>query len=57
MPQPQREALFTALAVRTLTKTIGAAGQITATHLYLMENSFVTGTVLTVDGGFVLTGS
>ena len=57
MPEPQREALFTALAVRTLTKTIGAAGQIAATHLYLMENRFVTGTVLTVDGGFVLTGS
>jgi NAD(P)-dependent dehydrogenase (short-subunit alcohol dehydrogenase family) len=31
--------------------------QIAATHLYLMENRFVTGTVLTVDGGFVLTGS
>ena len=43
--------------MRTLTKTIGAAGQIAATHLYLMENRFVTGTVLTVDGGFVLTGS
>ena len=24
---------------------------------FLMENSFVTGTVLTVDGGFVLTGN
>jgi len=23
-------------------------------HLYLMDNSFVTGTVLTVDGGAVL---
>ena len=28
--------------------------QITAAHLYLMGNRFVTGTVLTVDGGAVL---
>jgi len=50
-------ALFTTLAERTLTKTIGEPDQIAATHLYLMENSFVTGTVLTVDGGSVLTGN
>ncbi|WP_200834710.1 hypothetical protein [Amycolatopsis alkalitolerans] len=31
--------------------------QIAATHLYLMENRFVIGTVLTVDGGFTLTGN
>jgi NAD(P)-dependent dehydrogenase (short-subunit alcohol dehydrogenase family) len=57
IPEPQREALFTTLAERTLTKTVGEPGQIAATHLYLMENSFVTGTVLTVDGGSILTGS
>jgi NAD(P)-dependent dehydrogenase (short-subunit alcohol dehydrogenase family) len=57
MPQPQREALFTALARRSLTNAIGEADQVAATHLYLMENRFVTGTVLTVDGGFILTGS
>jgi NAD(P)-dependent dehydrogenase (short-subunit alcohol dehydrogenase family) len=57
MPEPQRERLFTALAQRTLTKTIGEADQIAASHLYLMENRFVTGTVLTVDGGSILTGS
>ncbi len=28
-----------------------------ATALYLMESRFVTGTVLTVDGGFILTGT
>jgi NAD(P)-dependent dehydrogenase (short-subunit alcohol dehydrogenase family) len=54
-PEPQREAMFTALAERTLTKTIGEADQIAAAHLYLMENSFVTGTVLTADGGSILT--
>jgi NAD(P)-dependent dehydrogenase (short-subunit alcohol dehydrogenase family) len=57
IPEPQRDALFTTLAERTLTKTIGEPDQIAATHLYLMENSFVTGTVLTVDGGSVLTGN
>ncbi len=57
IPEPQREELFTALAGRTLTKTVGEADQIAATHLYLMENIFVTGTVLTGDGGFTLTGS
>jgi NAD(P)-dependent dehydrogenase (short-subunit alcohol dehydrogenase family) len=57
IPAPQREALFTTLAERTLTKTIGEPDQIGATHLYLMENGFVTGTVLTVDGGAILTGS
>jgi NAD(P)-dependent dehydrogenase (short-subunit alcohol dehydrogenase family) len=54
IPEPQRGVLFTTLADRTLTKTVGEADQIAATHLYLMENHFVTGTVLTVDGGFVL---
>jgi NAD(P)-dependent dehydrogenase (short-subunit alcohol dehydrogenase family) len=57
IPEPQREALFSTLAGRTLTRTIGEADQIAATHLFLMENRFVTGTVLTIDGGFVLTGS
>jgi NAD(P)-dependent dehydrogenase (short-subunit alcohol dehydrogenase family) len=57
IPEPQREALFGSLAERTLTKTIGETGDIAATHLYLMENRFVTGTVLTVDGGFTMTGN
>jgi NAD(P)-dependent dehydrogenase (short-subunit alcohol dehydrogenase family) len=54
VPQERRTALFAALAERTLTKTIGQPDQIAAAHLYLMDNSFVTGTVLTVDGGAVL---
>lgn len=57
IPEPQREAVFTALAGRALTGAIGEPDQIAATHLFLMENRFVTGTVLTVDGGFILTGS
>jgi NAD(P)-dependent dehydrogenase (short-subunit alcohol dehydrogenase family) len=40
-----------------LTGAIGEPQQIAAANLYLMENEFVTGTVLTVDGGFILTGN
>jgi NAD(P)-dependent dehydrogenase (short-subunit alcohol dehydrogenase family) len=54
VPEPQRAALFAALANQTLTKSIGEADEIAAAHLYLMENRFVTGTVLTVDGGATL---
>ena len=54
IPQERRTALFAALAERTLVKTIGEPEQIAAAHLYLMDNRFVTGTVLTVDGGAVL---
>lgn len=57
IPEPQREARFTTLAGRSLTGAIGEPDQIAATHLFLLENRFVTGTVLTVDGGFILTGS
>ena len=55
IPEPRREKLFAAVAERNLTSTVGGVEQIAATHLYLMENSYVTGTVLTVDGGFILT--
>jgi NAD(P)-dependent dehydrogenase (short-subunit alcohol dehydrogenase family) len=53
-PEPRRSALLGALAERTITKTVGEPDQIAAAHLYLMGNRFVTGTVLTVDGGAVL---
>jgi len=55
IPEPERAALFTHLAGQTLTKSIGEADDIASTHLYLMKNRFVTGTILTVDGGGVLT--
>jgi NAD(P)-dependent dehydrogenase (short-subunit alcohol dehydrogenase family) len=54
VPEPQREALFTRLAQRTLTGTVGEPAQIAAAHLYLIHNQFVTGTVVTVDGGLLL---
>ncbi|MBY8862704.1 SDR family oxidoreductase [Nocardia sp. CA2R105] len=54
IPEPQRTELFATLAQRTLTGTIGEPEQIAAAHLHLMQNSFVTGTILTVDGGLLL---
>lgn len=54
VPEHQREALFTGLAARTLTGTMGEPEQIASAHLYLMQNRYVTGTVLTVDGGLLL---
>jgi len=57
IPEPQREALFATLAGRTLTEAIGEPDQIAAAYLFLMENGYVTGTVLTADGGSILTGS
>jgi NAD(P)-dependent dehydrogenase (short-subunit alcohol dehydrogenase family) len=56
IPEPRREAVYTALTKRMLTNAIGEPDDIAAAHLFLMENRFVTGDVLTVDGGFVLTG-
>ncbi len=58
IPEPNRTALFASLAEeRMLTNEIGEADDIAATHLYLMNNRFVTGTVITVDGGWILTGT
>lgn len=55
VPQAQRDEMVESMRRRTLTGTVGEADQIAAANLYLMQNGFVTGTVLTVDGGAVLT--
>jgi NAD(P)-dependent dehydrogenase (short-subunit alcohol dehydrogenase family) len=56
VPEPQREAVFARLAEHTLLGTIGEPEEIALAHLYLMQNPYVTGTVLTVDGGLLLAG-
>lgn len=56
IPEPQRQAAFARLAQRTLLGTIGEPEEIALAHLYLMQNHYVTGTVLTVDGGLLLAG-
>jgi NAD(P)-dependent dehydrogenase (short-subunit alcohol dehydrogenase family) len=57
VPEAQRDAVFTRLAQGTLTGTIGEPEQIATAHTYLMQNNYVTGTVLTVDGGLLLATS
>jgi NAD(P)-dependent dehydrogenase (short-subunit alcohol dehydrogenase family) len=57
VPEPARADLFTRLAKRTLLGKIGEPEAIAMAHLHLMQNSYVTGTVLTVDGGLLLAGS
>ncbi len=54
IPQPQREAIFTRMAQGTLTGTIGEPEHVATGHMYLMQIEYVTGTVLTVDGGLLL---
>ncbi len=49
-----RAGHLAATAQRTLTQTVGQPSDVAAAFLYLMQNSFVTGTVLPVDGGIVL---
>jgi NAD(P)-dependent dehydrogenase (short-subunit alcohol dehydrogenase family) len=56
VPEPQREAVFSRLAQRTLLGTLGEAQEVALAHLYLMQNRYVTGTVVTVDGGLLLAG-
>lgn len=56
VPPPQREVALARLAERTLLGAIGEPVEIALAHLYLMQNRYVTGTVLTVDGGLLLAG-
>lgn len=54
IPETQRESLFERLAARTLVNAIGEPEDLAMAHIYLMQNRYVTGTVLTVDGGLLL---
>ncbi len=56
VPEDQREAALQNMASRSLTGTLGTPDEIAAAHLFLMENGFITGTVLTIDGGALLSG-
>jgi NAD(P)-dependent dehydrogenase (short-subunit alcohol dehydrogenase family) len=54
VPEQQREALFDRLAGATLVGTVGEPEQIALGHLFLMQNGYITGTVLGIDGGSLL---
>ncbi|MFP3464265.1 SDR family oxidoreductase [Leifsonia sp. SIMBA_070] len=55
IPASQRDAMFAQLAQATLVGAVGEPEQIAMAHLYLMQNDFVTGTILDVNGGALLT--
>ena len=57
IPAPQRDAAFARLAQRTLVGAVGEPEQIAMAHLFLMQNDYVTGTTLAVDGGSLLAAS
>jgi NAD(P)-dependent dehydrogenase (short-subunit alcohol dehydrogenase family) len=54
IPDEGREAFYKDAAIGMLTDRIGEPQEIAQAHLYLMQNDFVTGTVLTIDGGAAL---
>jgi NAD(P)-dependent dehydrogenase (short-subunit alcohol dehydrogenase family) len=51
---PNPEELLEAFAGQLPLKRVGTAEEVAAAYVYLMENGFTTGTVLTIDGGQAL---
>ena len=54
IPEPQREPLLKAAAARTLVRKLGEPDEVAEAVLFLMGNAYVTGSVITVDGGLLL---
>jgi NAD(P)-dependent dehydrogenase (short-subunit alcohol dehydrogenase family) len=54
IPEDGREAFYQQAADAMLTDRVGEPEEIAQAHLYLMQNHFVTGTVMTIDGGATL---
>jgi NAD(P)-dependent dehydrogenase (short-subunit alcohol dehydrogenase family) len=51
LPPERRQARFEELSAHTTLKRVGEADEVAKAILFLIENSFVTGTVIDVDGG------
>jgi len=54
MPDPAREEMFSAVAQSLPVKRVGLPADIASVAIELMSNSFITGTVIDVDGGGLL---
>jgi NAD(P)-dependent dehydrogenase (short-subunit alcohol dehydrogenase family) len=54
IPEPAREAFYESEAKRLPVGRIGEAEDAAATYLYFMNNPYITGQVIVVDGGGVL---
>lgn len=55
MPEEARNNFYNAVENKLPVKRIGRAEDVAQSVLYLIQNSFVTGTVLHVEGGHILT--
>ncbi|MCP3806701.1 SDR family oxidoreductase [Paenibacillus sp. Lou8.1] len=55
MPENTRNQFYDTVAHKLPVKRVGLAGDVARGVLYLIQNQFVTGTVLHVDGGHILT--
>ena len=54
MPDPAREEMFSGVARSLPVKRVGLPSDIASVAIELMSNSFITGTVIDVDGGGLL---
>lgn len=54
MPEEQKAGLFSSIAATLPAKRIGKPEDIAQTVVYLMKNKFTTGSVIYVDGGFLV---
>jgi NAD(P)-dependent dehydrogenase (short-subunit alcohol dehydrogenase family) len=54
MPDQAREAMFKGVAQSLPVKRVGLPADIASVAIELMSNSFITGTVIDVDGGGLL---
>lgn len=54
MPEEARTSFYQSIAAKLPVKRVGAAEDVAQAVVYLLQNSFVTGTVLHVEGGHLL---
>jgi NAD(P)-dependent dehydrogenase (short-subunit alcohol dehydrogenase family) len=54
MPEEQKNDFYKNVGDSLLVKRVGEAGEIAQSFIFLMKQAFVTGQIITVDGGTVL---
>ncbi|MDF2681482.1 MAG: hypothetical protein K0R47_2672 [Brevibacillus sp.] len=54
MPEDSRQQFYATVSNKLPVKRVGTAQNVASSVLYLLQNSFVTGTVLHVEGGHIL---
>jgi NAD(P)-dependent dehydrogenase (short-subunit alcohol dehydrogenase family) len=54
MPEDSRQQFYATVSNKLPVKRVGTAQDVASSVLYLLQNSFVTGTVLHVEGGHIL---